>query len=61
MNNYGSNSQPFLFVIDFEMLNPIVIQLDQIDGNEILYKINDYSNFKSNNSILKEKLNFILK
>ncbi len=58
MNNYGSNSQPFLFVIDFEMLNPIVIQLDQIDGNEILYKINDYSNFKSNNSILKEKIKF---
>lgn len=45
MNTMGVQKIPFLFVIDFEMKNPLVIALDQLDPNQILYDIRGKSNY----------------
>jgi para-aminobenzoate synthetase component I len=45
MNEYGQKKIPFLFVIDFEMKNPFVIQLADAENNSVFYKINNATNF----------------
>jgi para-aminobenzoate synthetase component 1 len=44
MNEYGSKKIPFLFIIDFEMGNPLIYKLDEIDSNIILFQINEIKN-----------------
>ncbi|RLD69493.1 MAG: aminodeoxychorismate synthase component I, partial [Bacteroidetes bacterium] len=44
INLLGSRRIPFLFVLDYEMRHPVVLSLDQVDTDEILYSINDISN-----------------
>ncbi len=40
MNDFGANGIPFLFVIDYEMKNPIVVRLDELDRADIEPAIN---------------------
>ena len=43
--NYLSKSNiPFLFIIDFECANPIIIPIESIDNEQILYNINGFTN-----------------
>lgn len=44
MNKYGSQSLPFLFMIDFELQRPIVVPLEHIDPSILLYNINGQHN-----------------
>jgi para-aminobenzoate synthetase component 1 len=44
MNEYGSKGVAFLFLIDFELQQPIVLRLDQIRPEYLLYDINGQSN-----------------
>lgn len=44
MNEYGKKRQPFLFVIDYKFLTPLVIPLSEINPDEIRYQIDHYSN-----------------
>ncbi len=44
MNLYGAEKTPFLFIIDFEMKNNIVLPLQSINANEILFSINQVNN-----------------
>ena len=44
MNRWGKEKIPFLFIIDFEMLKPVIIRLEEIDPKEILFYINGFSN-----------------
>ena len=37
MNRLGNESRPFLFVADFELRQPFVIPLNEVDSAEILY------------------------
>jgi para-aminobenzoate synthetase component I len=45
MNDLGSQGIPFLFVIDYEMKQPIVLTLEEVEQENIFYKINDKTNF----------------
>lgn len=45
MNQWGRLRRPFLFVIDFELKQPMAIPLDEVDQEEILYDINGTQNF----------------
>ena len=53
MNDWGKQKIPFLFIIDFELLYPIVLPLDAINNNKIWYDINGVSN--CNKSIIVDK------
>ncbi len=53
MNDWGKQKIPFLFIIDYEMLYPIVLRLDAINNNKIWYDINGVSN--CNKSIIVDK------
>ncbi len=44
MNSLGKAKIPFLFIVDFEMLNPLVFTLSEVAGHNILYYINGVSN-----------------
>ncbi|MDQ7816505.1 MAG: aminodeoxychorismate synthase component I [Melioribacteraceae bacterium] len=57
MSEYGSKKIPFLFIIDFEMNNPLIFRLDEIDSSKILFQINDIKNY-NNDFATTEKLSF---
>ena len=38
MNNWGVERIPFIFIIDFEMKNPVVLPLDEAAKNDIYFK-----------------------
>ncbi|MCB0567973.1 MAG: aminodeoxychorismate synthase component I [Phaeodactylibacter sp.] len=46
MNFWGSEGEPFLFVIDFELERPIVLKLDEVPPESLLYDINGKRNFQ---------------
>ena len=41
----GQEQVPFLFIIDFELKNPIVIPIEDLAGFPVLFDINGYRNF----------------
>ena len=45
MNYLGLKKTPFLFIIDYEMKQPIVLTLEEVGEQNIYYKINDETNF----------------
>lgn len=47
LNELGATRSPFLFFVDFEMLRPVVMRLDEVDAGRILYDINGRTNFQS--------------
>lgn len=44
MNTWASDGVSFLFIIDFEMKKPLIMQLQDIDPSEIQFEINGFSN-----------------
>lgn len=44
MNAWGNKKIPFLFLIDFEMKDPLLWKLDGLDSKEVLYHINEHTN-----------------
>lgn len=44
MNRFGSLKLPFLFIIDFDFANPIIILLSEINNSEILFQTENISN-----------------
>lgn len=50
MNDWGRKNIPFMFIIDFEMLKPLLFKLDEIDTNEILYNMNGFTNVSHDNA-----------
>lgn len=51
LNAYGARRIPFLFLVDFEMQKPLVLPLDAIDDNVILYHINGKTNARKHSAI----------
>jgi len=45
MNRWGREGRPFLFLLDFALQQPVVVPLDEINPEEILYDINGIVNF----------------
>jgi len=48
MNRLGQEKVPFLFMVDFEMMNPLIIKLNEVDPKEILYSIQGFTNSNIN-------------
>lgn len=44
MNHLGAKHTPFLFIIDFTGSRPVVLPLDEINPEEILYDLEGYGN-----------------
>lgn len=44
MNEWGREKVPFLFIVDFEIINPVILRLGDVDPNEILFSINGFTN-----------------
>jgi len=57
MNEYGKNKIPFLFIIDFDMLEPQIIKLNDINPSEILFNIKGRKNYE-NKSLPYKNINF---
>lgn len=56
MNLWGQNKVPFLFIVDFEMKNPLIIKLNDVNPNEILYFINGVTNTNNKASFENVKI-----
>lgn len=44
MNHLGKKGQPFLFILDFDLAEPFVIPIDDIDNSRLLYSVSGLSN-----------------
>lgn len=44
MNHLGKNRIPFIFILDFELKNPVILKIGQIP-DDIFYKFNDVKNY----------------
>jgi len=44
MNESGKRSEAFIFIIDFEMKEPVFIPLNEVNSNEIIYDFNGLTN-----------------
>jgi para-aminobenzoate synthetase component 1 len=56
MNDLGQQKTPFLFIIDYEMKQPIVLTLAEVEQANIFYKINDKTNFDFGKSAYEKPL-----
>ena len=54
MNELGREQVPFLFIIDFEMKNPIVIPVRELPAFRMLFDINGYRNFSHHNGTISQ-------
>jgi para-aminobenzoate synthetase component 1 len=57
MNIWGGSGIPFLFIIDFELSNPLIFRLEDIDPLTLLFSINGKTNSAENPDFSK-KLRF---
>lgn len=48
VNYLAQKNEPFIFLIDFEMENPIIFSVNEAEENGIMYYINGNSNIKIN-------------
>jgi para-aminobenzoate synthetase component I len=51
MNTLGEKKIPFLFILDFDLKEPIVLPIEEIDNNIIKFKIAGFKNYKTVNHI----------
>jgi len=56
MNEYGRTNTPFIFIIDFKTMHPLLFRHDEINPEEILFNINGYTNCKNESKLTKEIL-----
>lgn len=53
MNKLGREQVPFLFIIDFELKNPVVIPIGDLTGSPVLFDINGYRNYSRHPDVVK--------
>ncbi len=58
MNELGKQKIPFLFIIDYDMLSPVVLLLDEINHKDIMFDINGITNYKNPNKNINKELIF---
>ena len=56
MNDLGKQGKPFLFIIDYEMKQPIVLTLEEVEKQNIYYKINERTNFSFEKKLFEKLL-----
>ena len=59
MNGLGQSKVPFLFIVDFEMRDPIILKLEDLALNEILYFVNGVTNAEKKNAYRSNVLHSI--
>lgn len=57
MNELGKNRTPFLFIIDFEMRWPLVVELQKASSSVILFDLNGKRNYTTN-EFIPDKVSF---
>ena len=50
MNLYGKQAQPFLFIIDFDCQKPIVLRLDEVLEDHVLFDLQGFTNVHAQDS-----------
>ncbi len=45
MNYLGKHQKPFVFIIDFEMFKPIVLDINEINNSNIYFDFNGFTNY----------------
>jgi len=58
LNTYSEQKTPFLFIIDFNKAKPIVVPLNEVDANEIVFDFKGFSNFSYNDIALLGDFSF---
>jgi para-aminobenzoate synthetase component I len=58
MNEFGSAKRPFLFIIDFLMQQPVILPLDDINPEKLLYYINGQTNVAHENPVPAKTFRF---
>jgi para-aminobenzoate synthetase component 1 len=58
MNELGEKGVPFLFVIDFLMLKPLVLPLSEIDPANILFSISEHTNTSTTENSFSKPFDF---
>lgn len=58
INRFGADRTPFLFVIDYEMKQPLVLPLDELEKAGIFYRIDETGNFPSQARIAVKSVDF---
>jgi para-aminobenzoate synthetase component I len=56
MNDLGKQGKPFLFIIDYDLKQPVVLTLEEVEQENIFYKINDKTNFSFGKSPFEKPL-----
>ncbi|MEG8988957.1 aminodeoxychorismate synthase component I [Ignavibacteria bacterium 4148-Me] len=56
MNKYGKERIPYLFIIDFDMENPVVLKMSELHQQKIFYQISDTP---AKNHSINKKIEFI--
>ena len=59
MDLLGKQQIPFLFILDFELQKPFVLPLDALDKNELLFKLDGFTNCKALQTPSKQQVNLI--
>ena len=44
INALGKKSIPFIFIIDYNLQNPVILPLKNLDPDQILYSVNGFTN-----------------
>ncbi len=58
MNELGKKRIPFLFILDYDMVKPMVLPISEIDPDRLLYSINGVSNYNGKFRKTKEDIRF---
>ena len=45
MNKYSREKKAFLFILDFDLRNPIILPIENVNNKEISYSFNGVSNY----------------
>ena len=45
LNILGTRQIPCLFILDYELKNPMILPLDQVNSDEILFDVRGHRNF----------------
>ena len=56
MNDFGRQSEPFLFILDFELDKPVLLPIKEVNPEEIRFDIHGFSNLTANTSYPFHKL-----
>ena len=58
MNEWGEKREPFIFIIDFDMKEPLIFPLSEVDPKEVRFDVNGFSNCSFDKKIEQKEFSF---